>query len=233
MLVGGFQGTTLIDYPGKIASTVFTCGCNFRCPFCHNPELVFPEKHQFPCSNGNDVLKKLEGRQGFIEGVCITGGEPTLNKDLLDYIQSIKNMGFLVKLDTNGYKPEVIEELLHDNLIDAIAMDIKSSFENYSKACGTDIDINLIKKSIDLIMNSKIQYEFRTTVVPEYVSAEDIEKIAEYIKGADFYALQQFHKDKVLNPDVIPDVPYEKQFFYDMLGKHKNKFGKMELRGVF
>ena len=233
MLVGGFQGTTLIDYPGKIASTIFTCGCNFRCPFCHNPELVFPKEHKFPCTDGEEVLKKLNGRQTFIDGVCITGGEPTLNDDLPDFIKSIKKMGYAVKLDTNGYKPDVIERLMDKNLIDAIAMDIKSSFDNYSKVCGTDIDVELIKKSIEMIMNSGLQYEFRTTVVPEYVSKEDIDKIVSHIEGAEFYALQQFHKDKVLAPDVVPDKPYEKQFFYDMLKKHKGKFKKMELRGVF
>ncbi len=232
MKIGGFQGTTLIDYPGKIASTIFTCGCNFQCPFCHNPELVFIDKFQMNCSDGNELLEKLEKRREFIEGVCITGGEPTLNNDLCEYIYRIKSIGYLVKLDTNGYKPDVIKNLLEKNLIDAIAMDIKSSFKMYSNASGIDVDILRIKDSIELIRNSNIQYEFRTTLVPDYVIPEDVDEIVGYINGANHYVLQQFHKDKVLYPERVSDKPYDKEVFYKLLKKHKGKFKKMELRGI-
>jgi pyruvate formate lyase activating enzyme len=191
MKLAGLQKTTLLDFPGKVAATVFTYGCNFRCPFCHNASLVK--------GNGTDVLTDadffafLDKRRGILDGVCVTGGEPLLNRDIADFIKAIKDKGFLVKLDTNGSNPHLLSELIDSGLVDYVAMDIKNSPDNYGKTAGVmNFDIQPINDSIDLLMNSAIDYEFRTTVVKELHTAADILSIAQWIKGARLYALQQF-----------------------------------------
>jgi pyruvate formate lyase activating enzyme len=191
MKLAGLQKTTLLDYPGKVAATVFTYGCNFRCPFCHNASLVK--------GNGTDVLTDadffafLDKRHGILDGVCVTGGEPLLHRDIADFIKAIKDKGFLVKLDTNGSNPRLLSELIAAHLIDYVAMDIKNSPDNYGKTAGVmNFDIQPINDSIELLMNSAIDYEFRTTVVKELHTAADILSIAQWIKGARLYALQQF-----------------------------------------
>ncbi len=199
MRLGGFQKLTLIDYPGKIATTVFTVGCSFRCGFCHNPELVLPE--QFPVLNNmvEEFFHHLSRRKGKLEGVCITGGEPTIQPDIVEFIKRIRKMGFLVKLDSNGSQPDVLEKIIKEKLVDFIAMDIKSSQAGYSRAIGLDFDIKKIKKSVKLIMESGIDYEFRTTVVPGIHSENDFEKIGKWIKGAKSYYLQEYRPQHILD----------------------------------
>jgi pyruvate formate lyase activating enzyme len=201
MIIGGYQKLTLIDYPGKVAATVFTVGCSFRCPFCHNPELVLGSQFGVGISEKEffDFLKK---RKGKLEGVCITGGEPTIQKDIIEFIDKIKKLGFLVKLDTNGSRPDVIKKLLDKKLLDFIAMDIKNCLENYSKTAGLKADLDRIKLSVDLIMNSRIDYEFRTTVVPGIHNEEDFKKIANWIRNAKSYYLQEYREIKVLDPKI-------------------------------
>lgn len=195
MNIAGIQKITLIDYPGKPAATIFTRGCSFCCPFCHNPELVIPERFN-DLIDEEEILSFLEKRKGKLEAVCITGGEPTINSDLPEFIGKIKKLGFLVKLDTNGSNPVMLEKILNEKLVDYVAMDIKSPFEKYQKVSGSNIDIEKIKKSISLIINSGIDHEFRTTFVKPLHSAEDFAKIGEMILGAQRYFIQNFADGK-------------------------------------
>ena len=192
MLISGLQKLTLLDYPGTVACTVFTGGCNFRCPFCHNASLVLPEE----LSRDNEeeqVLSFLKKRVGILDGVAVTGGEPLLHKDIGDFLQKVKDRGFAVKLDTNGFFPDRLEELLRAGLVDYAAMDIKNRPEKYALTCGLEkVDLAKIEKSIHLLMDGGIEYEFRTTVVKEFHETEDIEAAAKWIGGAKRYYLQAF-----------------------------------------
>lgn len=204
MILGGLQKLTLIDYPGKVAATVFTVGCNFRCPFCHNPELVLAGRSAERGSvSEEEFFDFLESRKGKLDGVCVTGGEPTIQDDILDFIRKIKRMGFLVKLDSNGTRPDVLKKAFDERLVDFVAMDIKSSLDNYSKACGTEIDTQRIKLSTELIRNSGISYEFRTTVVPGIHNYEDFRKISKWLDGSKNYALQKYRDEgKILDESL-------------------------------
>lgn len=205
MRIGGFQKMTLIDFPGVIATTVFTVGCSFRCPFCHNPELVI--KSQFPALNDleNEFFVHLEKRKGRLEGVCITGGEPTIQPDIIEFIKKIKAMGYLVKLDSNGTRPDVLRKVIQEKLVDFIAMDIKSSPRNYSKTVGLKADIKRIKLSVEMIMNSRIPYEFRTTVVPGIHTEKDFVEIGKWIRGAKSYYLQEY-RDGIVLDNKLRDI---------------------------
>lgn len=204
MHIHGFAKLTLLDYPGKIAATVFTGGCNFRCPFCHNAVLVLDPNAQ-PRIDENEILRELESRKNKLEGVCITGGEPTLCRDLPEFIARIREIGLLVKLDSNGTDPDMLEELINSRLIDFVAMDIKSSPEGYPKATGLkDISMDNIFRSTDLLMQSGIDYEFRTTVVDGIHTSDDFKKIGVWIKGAKAYYLQQYRaKGDLIAPDGL------------------------------
>ena len=192
MIVNGFLKTTVLDYPGHLASTVFLGKCNFRCPFCHNSMLVL-EPQNAEQIDFETVLSHLNKRKNILEGVCITGGEPTLNPKLTDLIRAIKDVGLLVKLDTNGYRPDILEKLFNDNLIDHIAMDIKSSRNNYHIACGlNNIDIGIISKSINLIKEKSPSYEFRTTLVKGIHTDDDLLDIADWIGNVNLYFLQNY-----------------------------------------
>ncbi len=193
MRIGGFQEFTLIDYPGKVAAVVFTQGCNFRCPYCHNCELALPERFQDLIPE-EEIFSFLRQRVGKLEGLVITGGEPTLQNDLAAFIQQVKSLGYLVKLDTNGSRPDVIENLIQRRLIDFIAMDIKASLERYDKVTGVKVDREAILKSVQLIRNSNVDYEFRTTLVlPLHKNIEgELTKIHSLMEGSRRYRLQKF-----------------------------------------
>jgi pyruvate formate lyase activating enzyme len=195
MNIAGLQKFTMVDFPGLIAATVFTRGCTFACPFCHNPELVVPGKF-IPLMNNNEVMTFFEKRKKQLKGVCITGGEPTLQKDLPEFIQKLKDMGYKIKLDTNGSNPEMLERLMKSRNVDYIAMDIKSQLSKYEKATNTKVSSLNIKKSIDLIINSDIDYEFRTTVCYPIHAVKDFEEIGKLIKGAKRYYIQNFVQSK-------------------------------------
>ena len=191
MNIKGLQKTTLLDYPEKLACTVFTGGCNFRCPFCHNASLVLNAGAVEEISS-DDFFSYLSKRKGVLDGVCITGGEPLLNDDLFDFIQKIRSFGLLIKLDTNGSFPDKLEALLDSGLIDYVAMDIKNSKPKYALTSGTKEFPSEIERSIDIIMAKAPDYEFRTTVVRELHTLQDIAEIAERIKNAKKYFLQAY-----------------------------------------
>jgi pyruvate formate lyase activating enzyme len=193
MILGGLQKFSLADYPGKTCAILFTRGCNFRCPYCHNPELVWPERYA-PEIVLADALAFLETRRGLLDAVTITGGEPTVHLDLPVLIQTLKEMGFLVKLDTNGSNPKMLGELLDRGLLDYVAMDIKAPLEGYSRVSGVDVPVENIKASIQLLMRGGVDYEFRTTVDRELLDEEDLLKIGEEIRGAKRFYLQKLNR---------------------------------------
>lgn len=191
MNIGGFQKMTLLDFPGKVACTVFTVGCNFRCPFCHNASLVTCKSNEL--YSENDVLSFLEKRRGLLDGVCITGGEPLMQKDISGFIAKIRQMGYAVKLDTNGSFPDRLKQLVNDGMIDYVAMDVKNCLDRYSETAGVEMpDLSIIEESIDFLLEGNVDCEFRTTVVKEFHCTDDIDKLAQRIKGAKRYYLQNF-----------------------------------------
>lgn len=201
MIIGGLEKLSLLDYPEHLAAIIFTQGCNFRCHFCYNPQLVLPHKAKGLTFSESDLFLFLKNRIGKLEGVVITGGEPTLHPDLPDFIKAIKDLGYLVKLDSNGTNPKMLQSLIDEKLIDYIAMDIKAPFKKYQETIGVAIDYNNLKKSVRIIMNSGLPYEFRTTLVPGLISATDIEVMGAEIKGAKKWYLQAFKSDTDLVND--------------------------------
>ncbi len=201
MIIGGLQKTSLIDFPGKVSCVCFVSGCNFRCPYCHNPDLVNYPGKAFLDEKG--FLAFLTERQGFLDGVVISGGEPTLQNDLPVFLSRIKREGYAVKLDTNGSHPRMIQELLSKGLVDYIAMDIKTDPALYPLFMGREIDPDNIRSSIRLIMASEIHHEFRTTCVRPIVGAETVGTIGRLIHGCFLYVLQQFSRTRVLQPDFF------------------------------
>lgn len=192
MKIHGFQKMTLLDFPGKVACTVFTGGCNFRCPFCHNASLVTDIDGETEIK-ADYIIDFLSKRKGLLDGVAITGGEPLLQDGIEDFIKKIKALGFAVKLDTNGYYPEKLKHLVNSGLIDYVAMDIKNSEDKYKQTVDIkDFDYARIKKSIEFLKSGVVDYEFRTTIVKEYHTIDDIEKIGNTISGAKRYFLQNF-----------------------------------------
>lgn len=191
MRIGSFQKTSLVDFPGTVASAVFVAGCNFRCGFCHNPDLVLGSPSSVDLSV-EGVISELEARKGFIDGVCVSGGEPTVFSDLPEFLAKIKSLGLKVKLDTNGSNPDMLEDIIGKGLVDYVAMDIKSSLWSYPSVVNAQVDTNKILKSISLLLRSGIDYEFRTTVVPRLFGMEELKSICKEISGSKRYVLQQF-----------------------------------------
>jgi len=222
MRIGGLQKLTLIDFPDTLACTVFLAGCNFRCPWCYSPELVLPQYIQEqPGIEEKEFFHFLNSKKGLIDGVVICGGEPTLQEGLPLFCSKIKNLGYKVKLDTNGSNPAMLEKLLQLKLVDYVAMDVKAPKTRYVQAVGFANDSGYylaekIEKSISLLKNSSIDYEFRTTVVPGVHSKKDIVEIALWLKPAKRYFLQNFRPEKTLNPLFERYVPFEKEEMYQM-----------------
>ncbi len=203
MLIGGLLKFSLIDYPGKVAAVVFTQGCNYRCPFCHNPELVLPELFTEPLAV-DEVLGFLEKRRGQLQGVVITGGEPTLHEGLKAFIRRVKAMGYLVKLDTNGSRPQVLRGILDENLVDLIAMDIKASPAGYARATGGRGVLEDVRASIDLIKRSGIDHIFRTTALKGFLTPEDLAAIVALLGPVRKYKLQRgIVSDKILDRSLL------------------------------
>ncbi len=203
MLIGGFHKLTLLDYPGKIASMVFTQGCLFRCPYCHNPELIF-HKEDGKYIPEEEVLGYLEKKKNFLEGLVITGGEPTLHKDLGDFMWKVKNLGLSVKLDTNGVRPEMVAGFIADGLVDYIAMDVKHVWEKYNAIANTkkQEDLENVRKTFRLLQTSGIPHEFRTTVLPGFHTEEDFSAMARYLLPGETYYLQNISYKKTLEKNL-------------------------------
>lgn len=221
MIIGGLQKTSLLDFPEKIAAIVFTMGCDFRCGYCHNPELINGE------AKIKEVFEFLKTRQGKLDGVVITGGEPCLQKDLPEFIKQVKELGFAVKLDTNGSFPEMLEKVLPD--LDYVAMDIKAPLEKYSQIVNVDVDTSKILKSIEVLKNGGVDYEFRTTVVKSQLSFEDFEKIGQLIQGAPRYYLQRFEASKILDKSLENEKTYSTEEFERIIDILKS-YVKAEVR---
>lgn len=205
MRIYGMEKLSLVDYDGKIATTLFMGNCNYRCAFCHNSPLVLDYKN-LPCMEEEEIFSYLKKRQGVLEGVCITGGEPTLEKDLANFIEKIKNLGYSVKLDTNGTNPKMVKSLVQNGLIDYLAMDIKNDRESYAKIIGFDsYDTKNVEETVEFLLNGDFPYEFRTTLIKQFHTAENITKIGGWIKGANKYFLQKFKdSDSCIKSNLSP-----------------------------
>ncbi len=229
MLIKGFQKLTLLDYPGKTACTVFTGGCNYRCPFCHNAGLV--TKLDTEIISESEVLSHLMKRQGILDGVAISGGEPLLQGDIEEFLQKIKELGYSIKLDTNGSFPDKLKSIIDKGLCDYVAMDIKNSKERYNETIGIDnFDISLMEKSVEILKDSDVDFEFRTTVTKNFHTMEDIEKIGEWIKGTEKYYLQNFVDSGNLIDSNVEGVSKEEMQL--MLERIKKYVPTAEIRGL-
>ncbi len=233
MHICGLNKTTLLDYPKHLAATIFLAGCDFRCPFCHNSSLVLPAHYPEPVST-EEILYFLEKRSSILEGVCITGGEPTIQKDLPDFIEAIKKLGLKVKLDTNGNHPDMLAYLLEKNLLDYIAMDIKNSLEKYPLTIGYSKTAAFSAKSIEdcvtLLQNCSIPYEFRTTIVKELHTHEDMHNIGKWLKGSAVYFLQSFEDSgQILTDGLSAHTKNTLLEFQEILS---NYIKQVDLRGI-
>ncbi len=207
MHVKGLIKTSLLDYPGRIAASLFCGGCNFRCPNCHNSDLVLHPDER-PDLPEEEILSFLRRRRGLLDGVVISGGEPTLQADLIPFAARLREMGLAVKLDTNGYRPDVLRDALNEGVFDYVAMDLKAPPDKYSLATGVKVDIARIERSIALLRSGQVEHEFRTTVVPGLLDMDDIVAIARWIAGAKHYYLQQFVPRNTLDPEMFSLTPY-------------------------
>ena len=231
MQIKGLVKNSLLDFPGKLAAVLFTAGCNFRCPFCQNAQLVL-RPQELPDIPPQEVLSFLAARRGFLDGVVLSGGEPTLQADLPDFMRQVKKLGLAVKLDTNGYRPDVLREVLADGAVDMIALDIKAARQNYTLAAGIPPDFRLIEQSIALLLSSSVAYELRTTVVPGIVKPEDVDDLAALVHEAKRYVLQQFRPQEVLDPAWRTVAPYSGQILSTMVEQLHARGIATELRGV-
>ena len=240
MIIGGLEKLTLLDYPDHLAAIIFTQGCNFRCHFCYNPLLVLPRKGEdeknkekgFSQISLEDLFLFLKERFGRLEGVVITGGEPTLHPDLPDFIRKIKDIGYLVKLDTNGTNPEMLAGLIRDKLIDYVAMDLKGPLARYSEVVSVPVDCKDIEKSVNIIINSGLPYEFRTTVVPGLLKKDDFEAMGKAIKGASKWYLQNFKSDTGLVDTGFEQKPgYSSKEMEEFAAIGRKHVGLCEVRG--
>ena len=213
MIIGGLQQTSLIDFPEKISAIIFTQGCNFRCAYCHNPELLKAQQTDFSFEKIMDFLKK---RVGKLDGVVITGGEATLHNDLPEIISQIKILGFDIKLDTNGTNPEMLKDLINRDLLDYIAMDVKAPLEKYFDVTGLNFNTDKILQSIEIIRNSGIKYEFRTTVLKKFLDRSDFDKIGNLLEGSEQYYLQKFVPTKILDETLSDEKNYSDEEFEEI-----------------
>jgi len=230
--IKGWQKTSLIDYPPYTSSVIFLGGCNFRCSFCHNPDLVI-DHHKVKDIKPEKIIEHLKTKKKWIDGVCITGGEPTLYYDLYEFIYKLKKEGFLIKLDTNGTNPDYLKYLIDNKLVDYIAMDIKAPLEKYDYVVETKTDKESIKKSVEIIKNSGIDYEFRTTAVPDLLNKDDFLKIGKWLKGSKRYCIQQFRNSrKLIDKGLEKSEPYSSEELQEFANKLNTYFDNIEVKNV-
>ena len=230
MKISGIIKTTLIDYSGHIATSIFTQGCNFKCPYCHNPDLIFKDSASKEYMALDYFWDFLENRRNFLDGVVITGGEPTLQPDLIEFMEEIKKRNFKVKLDTNGSQPEKISFLINNGLIDYIAMDIKSSIEKYSFYSDESCIGDKVIQSVNLIKQSQIDYEFRTTVVPELHDENDIKDIAKIVVGSKNFIIQNFREERTYDKNYENKLPFTENELHDFKEILKNKVNNVKIK---
>ncbi|MEW6662146.1 MAG: anaerobic ribonucleoside-triphosphate reductase activating protein [Bacillota bacterium] len=231
MVIRGIHKVSLVDFPGNICATVFVSGCNMRCPYCHNRDLVL-EPEGLPAIAGEEVLEFMVKRKGLLDGVCITGGEPTLQKDISIFTGRVKEMGFKVKLDTNGSNPRVLGQLLKSGLLDYVAMDIKAPPDRYREVTRSRVNPEDIQASVYLLMTGNIDYEFRTTVVPGLITEEYLLSIAGWLAGARKYVLQQYKPGAALEAAFAVRHPYDACRLKAMAERVEGYFTKVEVRGA-
>lgn len=221
MIIHGIQKLTLVDFPGHPASILFSGNCNFRCPFCQNAPLVLASSDE-PMLDNDEIFSFLNKRKKMLEGIVVTGGEPTINKDLIPFLSSLKDLGYLVKLDTNGYMPDVLRKAVESGSVDYVAMDIKTSLDEYPRLCGVeDIDVSRIKESIDFLMTGAVDYEFRTTVVEPLHHKENFEKIGEMTKNCRRYFLQSFvDSGNIIGKNCFSPSPEQLQNYLEILSSY-------------
>lgn len=229
MNIGALQKFSLIEYPGKICAVIFTQGCNFRCPYCHNRELVDPDFFE-PLLPEEDVFAFLTKRRGKLDAVTITGGEPSLQPDIVPFVARLKEMDYLVKIDSNGSCPGVLKELIRPCLVDYVAMDIKGPLEKYASITGTSVGLEKIRESIDLILSSGVRYEFRTTVVASLLDLVDLKKISALIPKAERYVLQKFIPSKTLDAAFLKESTYSDSEFREIMEEIRPLFNSLILR---
>ena len=229
--IGGLQKTTLIDYPGRVAATIFLVGCNFRCPFCYSPELVLKDKIKVqPKIPEGDFFRFLQKRKGMLEGVVICGGEPTIHKELPLFLEKIKRLGYLVKLDTNGSNPKMLSSLIKKELVDYVAMDLKAPKKKYNIVAGVEVNLENIEKSIDILREGVVDYEFRTTVVPGILKKEDIIEIARWLSPAKKYYLQNFVPKETIDIKMQKARPYPPKYLLSIIKEISDLFEICQVR---
>jgi pyruvate formate lyase activating enzyme len=230
MKIGGLQKTSLLDFPDTISAIIWTVGCNFYCPFCYNKDLVLGRVKYIP---EKEVFVFLEKRKGMLEGLVISGGEPLMQNDIVDFAEKVKKLSYLIKIDTNGMYPEKLKELIDKKFVDYIAMDIKAPKEKYDRLSGVKTNIKKIEKSIEIIKNSSVDYEFKTTFAPELLNKEDIINISKWLKGSKQFYLQQFKNDVDLVSSKLKKIdPYLEEKLIDTLKHIKQYFENCEVRGI-
>jgi pyruvate formate lyase activating enzyme len=230
MKIGGFQKTSLLDYPDEISAIIWTVGCNFRCPFCYNKDIILGKAGIVPTE---EVLIFLQKRRGLLDALVISGGEPLMQEDIAAFIKKVKDLGYLVKIDTNGMHPEELKGLIDQKLVDYISMDIKAPKNKYDKLTGIKTDIDKIEKSIEIIKKSAPDYEFRTTFVPELLTKEDLLEIAKWLGGSKRFYLQQFKNDvPLILPKLQNVAPYPKEKLIETLKEIKPYFKFCDVRGI-
>ena len=230
MKIGGLQKTSLLDYPDYISAIVWTIGCNFRCPFCYNKSLVSGNAELYP---EEEIFSFLNKRKGMLDGVVITGGEPLLQEDVVDFVSKIKKLSYLIKVDTNGCYPEKLKELLDKKLVDYVAMDVKAPKKKYDQLSGVKTDLSKIENSVEIIKKDAPDYEFRTTFVPQILKKEDIVEIAKWLDGAKNFYLQQFKiNPPLVSPKFEKIAPYQKEYLLETLEAIKPYFKHCGIRGL-
>lgn len=231
MRIGGLQRTSMVDFPGKLAAVVFTQGCPFRCGYCHNPSLVLPKLFEKPIKS-ETIWSFLQQRQGQLDAVVVSGGEPTLQPDLVPFLRRVRKLGYLIKLDTMGLYPQVIRDILSQGLVDYLAMDIKAPWGRYQEVVGRAAIISSLQESVSLLLENRVDYEFRTTVVDGQLTTADLQKMGRQIAGAKRYALQMFRPLTTLSPDFVARQSLSQDLLHKVATQLESMVGEVVVRAA-